>query len=489
MPNLLLGPLLGHVTEKTALVWAQTDAPALGAEAICCEVFSDSGATNPIPGSPFRLETTEASANTGTCQLSLPSANCRYYYRLTHNGRPLHDEPYTFLTMPDDRPDRLVFSVTSCHQPFKHKGQLSTVLWRALFAELIREQARFCLMVGDQVYADEDGRAWQECLKVNNAEPDCFERRTGLYRALYRKYWDLPDVRRVMANFPSYMIWDDHEITNGWGSSESHREITEQNIFEAAQKVYRDFQHAHNPQNDADPSALYYGFHSGGCAFLTMDLRGHRQIWNGQLLGDEQKAWIKDFIASRCQDALVLFVISSVPLFHLDTKWAWIPYPDVTDQWSNEHNKKDRRWLLDSLFDWMKADRRRKVVVLGGDVHVGTFARATLLDDSGNATDLEIIQATSSPISNKPASRLDTILRRVSARFTTETSTGQKVAVDIRPRYATRNFLMVTVDFKSDPEKPEVRFEMHWEGKKNPDPYPGSQGRSRFTTLFRRGRI
>lgn len=285
------------------------------------------------------------------------------------------------------------------------------------------------------------------------------------------------------------MIWDDHEITNGWGSSSSHKEAPSQNIFKAARQAYVDFQHAHNPQNTADPSTLYYGFHTSGCSFIFMDLRGHREIWNGRLLGEAQKTWIEDFIKNHCSATKVLFIISSVPLFHLDTRLAWIPYSDITDQWSNEHNKIDRRWLMERLFKWMREDSRRQVIVLGGDVHVGTFAEARLLDESGNETELKIIQATSSPVSNKPASLLDMLLRRISASFETETESGQKMKVDISPRYVTRNFLMVIVDYTSDPEKPVVRFKMHWEGKKNPDPYPGEQGRSGIINRFKGGRF
>ena len=345
---------------------------------------------------------------------------------------------------------------------------------------MIREQAKFAIMLGDQVYADEDGQAWQRCMEIDDDDPDSHSRRTAIYRGLYSKYWNIPDVKNVMANFPCYMIWDDHDITNGWGSSSSHREDKEQNVFRVARQAYIDFQHSHNPHNTLTPSALYYGFRVGCSAFIALDLRGHRQVWNSQLLGQAQKDWLEDFMTTSCRDAKVLFIISSVPVFHLDARWAWIPYPDITDQWSDEHNKGDRKWLMQRLFDWIKEDHVRQVVILGGDVHVGTFATVTILDERGEPTGDKIIQATSSPISNKAASFIDIFQRKASASFDTETESGQKIHVDISPRYPARNFLMVTVDSTSDPDKPTVRFKMHWEGKKNPDPYPGEQGHGGF---------
>ena len=38
------------------------------------------------------------------------------------------------------------------------------------------------------------------------------------YRDIYRGYWGFESVQRVFESFPTYMIWDDHEIVNGWGS-------------------------------------------------------------------------------------------------------------------------------------------------------------------------------------------------------------------------------------------------------------------------------
>ena len=214
------------------------------------------------------------------------------------------------MTLPEQHPDRLAFAVASCHQPFKYKQPRGTVMWRALRAELIREQARFLLLVGDQVYADEAGQAWQQSLALSEDDPSRFAKRLRLYRSLYPQYLGLPDVREAMADIPQYMIWDDHEITNGWGSEPEHAYLAHQSIFQAARKAYVEFQHSHNPQNPSDPSALYYGFHVGKAAFLVLDLRGHRQSWNRQLLGDAQRDWIVRFVGT---NAAHLSFFSSSP--------------------------------------------------------------------------------------------------------------------------------------------------------------------------------
>ena len=42
MTNLILGPIVGHVTKNSARIWAHTDQPAQGETAVRCEVFLDS---------------------------------------------------------------------------------------------------------------------------------------------------------------------------------------------------------------------------------------------------------------------------------------------------------------------------------------------------------------------------------------------------------------------------------------------------------------
>ena len=69
-------------------------------------------------------------------------------------------------------------------------------------------------MMGDQVYMDED-------------KPDMFADHFdsspgGAARRWPRSTapnWSRAPVRQVLANVPTYMVWDDHDIRDGWGSS------------------------------------------------------------------------------------------------------------------------------------------------------------------------------------------------------------------------------------------------------------------------------
>ena len=84
----------------------------------------------------------------------------------------------------------------------------------ARFADFVEEsQPSFVVMMGDQVYMDEDPPDIFE----QHFDSDAETRRKAMAEK-YRPNWSRDVVRRVLANFPCYMMWDDHDIRDGWGS-------------------------------------------------------------------------------------------------------------------------------------------------------------------------------------------------------------------------------------------------------------------------------
>jgi alkaline phosphatase D len=342
-------------------------------------------------------------------------------------------------------------------------------MWRYLFLEMSRQNATFLLAVGDQVYADhERSNAWLESLKWSSQKSPL-----ELYRDVYQRHWSFPEIQMVLGNFPSFMIWDDHEITNGWGSSEKHASKGAQKIFQVARKAYEEFQHSHNPATLSYPQnynptpghmPYYYAFRYGPVAFLVLDLRGNRRIWDGQLLGPDQWAALRHWFESKeAKDSKILFVISSVPMIHLRmllAKYLWWLKTDIADQWSSPHNKEERRELIAMLFDKYIENGKRQVFIVGGDVHVGTVAKIT--DSKSNQS---IYQFTSSPISNKPERYLDSFLKRCSSKFAfhLDKAGGRSVDVEIYKRYRQRNFGIVTTTLDSS-QRTTLRMYQEEEG-------------------------
>ncbi len=91
------------------------------------------------------------------------------------------------------------------------------------------------LLIGDQIYADDfTGRRKQ---KRFHTQPDpaaevvdtqSFED----FAQLYQEAWSDQGIRQVLAVLPTYMIFDDHEISNGWNTSPTWRVYALQHGFE-----------------------------------------------------------------------------------------------------------------------------------------------------------------------------------------------------------------------------------------------------------------
>ena len=130
----------------------------------------------------------------------------------------------------------------------------------------------------------------------------------------HRGYWGFEGVQRVFDRFPTYMIWDDHEIVDGWGSHyfegggaserdglrrmlpdleargldyEDGMELVRRMVG-AARCTYAEYQHSHNPPTEEEQ--FDYAFRQGGCGFYVLDGRGHRDLARDEyrILGREQ---------------------------------------------------------------------------------------------------------------------------------------------------------------------------------------------------------
>jgi alkaline phosphatase D len=227
------------------------------------------------------------------------------------------------------------------------------------------------------------------------------------------------------------MIWDDHEIGDGWGSfilEGSDTEIDERfprrrekglrradclelqgRMREAAVQVYKEYQHSHNPATGASGEMFDYHFTAQGAAFYVLDGRGYRDInrRSRRILGTAQfnrfRAWLEGLDPD---ETPFLFVVSAVPLLHMmpvlvnadDSVLADIAdlQDDLRDAWENEKHDSERKALVRALF--AAAGRGIRICILSGDVH--TSAAFRMIDQTSGAI---MYQLTSSAITyNKP---------------------------------------------------------------------------------------
>ncbi len=224
MPNLVLGPLLRYVGATEATVWVETDAPCtvevLGrtARTFCVEghhyaivaltglapatvhpygVALDGKAAWPEPGSPFppsTIRTVDPGGRLrfafGSCRVSVP-----------------HDEPHC-LAKDDDDAGREVDALYAL-------AQRLTTLAREDWPDAL-------LMLGDQVYADEDApetRAFIRARRDTSVAPHEGVADFEEYTRLYRESWGEPTLRWLLSTVSTAMLFDDHDVHDDWNTS------------------------------------------------------------------------------------------------------------------------------------------------------------------------------------------------------------------------------------------------------------------------------
>ena len=289
-----------------------------------------------------------------------------------------------FAPAPTDRA-RLRFAFGSCHQPFgqadddgrlqKHAGARIYPRIGRLFEE---REAAFALWLGDQVYSD--GIAELGVRERMAADPLVTDADLlATYRHLYRGYFNETGYRKLAEGVPAYLMWDDHDIFDGWGSLLDKKPFDDR-LFRAADGAFREYQHLRNPGATLDAGGPHgYSFWHGDVGFHVADLRSERDYHAGRVLGDAGWSRLDGFLAEAAERGVpTIFVGLSVPMVHASPTLMRALQGlrassgrDVRDRWSVAAFAAERSKLLERLFTWQTGGRHRQVIVLSGDVHVG----------------------------------------------------------------------------------------------------------------------
>jgi hypothetical protein len=277
----------------------------------------------------------------------------------------------------------LTFGFGSCNRPFLATREGTVVrapaaaLYPAMCDDLKSQAADFLLLAGDQIYSDELAPVSVENgLSGDEDHPPSYEEALAAYRRVSRGFLGEAGFRRLREEFPTYCIWDDHDIFNCWGSRLA-KSPRDHRLFEAACRAYGEYQHTRNPGGRIGPPPYHYTFRRGDVGFLALDLRGARDYERGQLLGHAQWQAIQEYLAG--EDAATihtLFVVASIPIAHV-SRWMallcdHLPGNNgnvVRDRWCSSAFIKGRDALLEALFRWQTGERYRQVILLSGDVH------------------------------------------------------------------------------------------------------------------------
>ncbi len=324
----MLGPIVGHTTDTTTRIWIAAD------------------------GGPYRLEleggvtvpfrSTEAGAiEFGTAIADVtgltPDTHYGYTVRAPDGTEVAHGSLRTFP--PSGKRARLLFASASCDSLKVGGDRSNPGAWDLLAERVRRGDPRFLVLLGDQVYMDEVEDLWNLPLNIDRRE------RRRRMADVYHRFWSRAPVAEILANVPTYMMWDDHEIRNGWGSDPGDsptlarryprgRPISDkyESFFEDARQVYWHFQHVRNPETPGVDGADFlkagtrhavpFAFACGATTLLMLDNRGARDLWRPRLpvLGADQWTTLRGILTGLDAGTDSLVVVVPLPVVSMPNR-------------------------------------------------------------------------------------------------------------------------------------------------------------------------
>jgi len=221
----MLGPFLGAIDDTSVKIWLHRESPEGGAPmTVTLTVHPRDDRQTTLRRVPLVMTAQSLFSDVAIVRDLQPDT--AYAYRLWTDAAAtvpldlegLKDEDLWFRTLPRGGYDtQLDFLLMSCHNPFQSpKDDFEGHAVWARIPDIIDERrngnVRFALVTGDQVYADDVET------RVLRATDD--RERIRSYVEVYRRFWHNLHLRRVLCRLPVFAMWDDHDITDGWGSRE-----------------------------------------------------------------------------------------------------------------------------------------------------------------------------------------------------------------------------------------------------------------------------
>jgi hypothetical protein len=275
-------------------------------------------------------------------------------------------------------------------------------LWQQLGDEHARRPSHLIIHGGDQLYADSvwdevEGLArWRRLRAQRRLEaPFTAELAKEVGDYYFRRYvwlWEQAELQPLLPSIPSLMMWDDHDIFDGFGSHDPEWQACPvfQGIYAAAREQFALFQLAARPDDlppfgFTDRSGGHYGWSYGildGIGVIAPDLRSERSLEH--IIGERGRRALPAMLEELSDCRHVLF-LSTVPLLNAHEPWFERFYEtipgyqyfqlDIRDQWRSIHHRVEWLRLLHQLFAFAERTGAR-ITALSGEIHLGALAFA-----------------------------------------------------------------------------------------------------------------
>lgn len=259
----------------------------------------------------------------------------KYFYRFETESKELKEqilkgisEDDLYFYVPTEFGEEDYFVLTSCHNPeaVDKAAQDPWGMWKRLEHETRDDpHAKLLLLGGDQVYCDtlerdkvhgKYGKNFVKKLKKNSENSKLDRKIRSAFIRQYHKFWKHSAYRKVLARIPSLAMWDDHDITDGWGSRLESFKKCSSNFKENwiqyqsyAAEAFENYQNVRNPQRihngaystflDLDDARLY-----------LLDLRSGKNVRKAQIWSEEHKESVLSHLRKIPESIKNVFVVT-----------------------------------------------------------------------------------------------------------------------------------------------------------------------------------
>jgi alkaline phosphatase D len=387
------GASVGEVTDRSAVVWARSSAPA--------EMVVSYG-----DGRSARARSEAARDFTAKVKLSDLSPGTRYRYRVHFEsaGESSESVEGSFRTAPPPEvPGTVRFVVGG--DLGGHGFCRETTSGYAFFDRMRDLAPDFFIANGDLIYADSEcpearpggGRNVPgDFRRIDDPTVDWTD--AAAVREIYLAHWRYnradPSFQRFLLEVPAYSQWDDHEVINDFGASWPTLTAAAARpgfpvLVRAGRDAFFDF-HSLWP-NEEEPERIYRSFRWGSSVELfLLDARSYRSANDREdssektLLGRAQLDWLKNGLAS--STATWKVVSSDVPLSIATGSQAEVYGRDAfADGDPAKGPRTGSETELRELLTHLDREKVRNLVVVVTDVHFATSLRYDVdLDGDGD---------------------------------------------------------------------------------------------------------
>ena len=322
--EILHGPMLGKVSDKSASFWVRT----LNEVNVSVNLSTNSKMTSSIKSKIYRSKAVDDF--TAIMMIDNLSPDTKYYYEILVDGKK---EPrskiHSFRTYPvEGKPAKFQIVFGGC---------AGYAYWNERIWDTIKVHNPLAfLWMGDNVYINMP------------TYPNAVHYYTYYRRQSQREF------RNLVSSTANYAIWDDHDAATDdvWLGPYKDKPGWKIPLLENFKQNFI------NPfYGTLDWPGTYFNFTIGDVDFFMLDVRFYRTNpfeEKPSMLGPNQKAWLLDVLKK--STAKFKVIASGVP-------WAFDAKADSKDTWNGF--KEERK----EIFDFLADNNINGVVLLSGDRH------------------------------------------------------------------------------------------------------------------------